>query len=641
MRGMRTNGMDFETANLRDIKEAGYETPMGRLQRNACFDKEAAIEHQIPGTNLSISGFGRDMNGNSLVYINTPNQRRKSIQTNSQGLMQTYNAGREGMDFFNSADPDKIAKVEKEILDYVQQFGTPSVKDHLKMDKGGAKKTASEEIEDEQEFIEEEPEIEEPTEGDYVLSDSGPLGSKTSVSEVGGAFLGEFSSNEEVDAFIKERMEKEQFWPSVWYMSDHGNVEPYTITAAKTAGVPEQHQLRILRDTVKNPAKGMFLGGPTAEEAEKTLKEEFGYTDEQIKKLKASKKTAGILADIMNGQNRIPTKNGEKTIMGVSAIIHNNMPVEEIADVLMNGEQRMRTLRGEKSVKGVVDMLKADREANPNSYVPIVGVEAEKKTASEIAFDWNALDYKARVALLQSSGLSQSYATKDIGALPEEVISQLKNTVSKEREINKIDPAPVKTSNNKTAAIYDGYGYRVTIEAKAGDYNESYTPITGMLASADIRYREVKRYTIDPDRMLLDILITKDDIEIIQGLNKQSKETGITFTFNDNISEAIKPKQIVTEDAELKNDKPVTAGKKVVALRSTENDSDIKAEILGAFMDSPQAGDLDIEKTEAFFEHGQWFIKCQLAEGSDRDEVSFSVVDVDINGEDRFDFEEL
>lgn len=48
----------------------------------------------------------------------------------------------------------------------------------------------------------------------------------------------------------------------------------------------DKNQLKILKDTVKNPAKGMFLGGPSAEEAEKILKQKFGYSDAQIKKLK-------------------------------------------------------------------------------------------------------------------------------------------------------------------------------------------------------------------------------------------------------------------------------------------------------------------------------------------------------------------
>ncbi len=29
--------------------------------------------------------------------------------------------------------------------------------------------------------------------------------------------------------------------------------------------IPEKHQLRIAKDTIKNPLKGKFLGGPTKE----------------------------------------------------------------------------------------------------------------------------------------------------------------------------------------------------------------------------------------------------------------------------------------------------------------------------------------------------------------------------------------
>lgn len=49
---------------------------------------------------------------------------------------------------------------------------------------------------------------------------------------------------------------------------------------------PDKHQERICRDTVKNPLKGLFLGGPSAEEAERILREKFGYNDQKIQKLK-------------------------------------------------------------------------------------------------------------------------------------------------------------------------------------------------------------------------------------------------------------------------------------------------------------------------------------------------------------------
>tara|TARA_Y100000310_G_scaffold265162_1_gene276054 strand:- start:2536 stop:4146 length:1611 start_codon:yes stop_codon:yes gene_type:complete len=46
------------------------------------------------------------------------------------------------------------------------------------------------------------------------------------------------------------------------------------------------HQLKIAIDTVKNPNKGKFLGGPSAKEAEKTLRTKYKYTDKMIAKLK-------------------------------------------------------------------------------------------------------------------------------------------------------------------------------------------------------------------------------------------------------------------------------------------------------------------------------------------------------------------
>ena len=50
-----------------------------------------------------------------------------------------------------------------------------------------------------------------------------------------------------------------------------------------------KHQEKICRDTVRNPNKSM-LGGPSPEEAEKTLKSKFGYSDEKISKLKEEQK---------------------------------------------------------------------------------------------------------------------------------------------------------------------------------------------------------------------------------------------------------------------------------------------------------------------------------------------------------------
>jgi hypothetical protein len=57
---------------------------------------------------------------------------------------------------------------------------------------------------------------------DYKLSPCGRLGGKTGVSQSGN-FLGEFNETEDALKFVSEHMEQEQYWPNIWWVSDHGN----------------------------------------------------------------------------------------------------------------------------------------------------------------------------------------------------------------------------------------------------------------------------------------------------------------------------------------------------------------------------------------------------------------------------------
>lgn len=68
----------------------------------------------------------------------------------------------------------------------------------------------------------------EPCEGDYILRDAPPLGSRTFVGIVDGGSLGEFESDAAALKAIRMRMETEQFFPNVWRMSDHGNLHLVT-----------------------------------------------------------------------------------------------------------------------------------------------------------------------------------------------------------------------------------------------------------------------------------------------------------------------------------------------------------------------------------------------------------------------------
>ena len=71
----------------------------------------------------------------------------------------------------------------------------------------------------------------EPEEGDFVIRSCGRLLADTMVSIVGGGFA-VFSGEEqetEARAYIKDRMERDNFFPTVWLESDHGNLSTVNI----------------------------------------------------------------------------------------------------------------------------------------------------------------------------------------------------------------------------------------------------------------------------------------------------------------------------------------------------------------------------------------------------------------------------
>lgn len=76
-------------------------------------------------------------------------------------------------------------------------------------------------------------------------------------------------------------MTKEALASSLGELSDK-------IGGRKPTSVPEKHQLRILLDVMKNPQKARILGPYDDTEAERILREDFQYTDADIKRLKKS-----------------------------------------------------------------------------------------------------------------------------------------------------------------------------------------------------------------------------------------------------------------------------------------------------------------------------------------------------------------
>ena len=195
----------------------------------------------------------------------------------------------------------------------------------------------------------------------------------------------------------------------------------------KSAGVPENHQLKILKDTVKNPMKGKFLGGPSAEEAEETLRSKFKFTDKQITALK-------------------------KASDGVS-----------VADYEAELDKESKFERGENvSLEELPPELKENVE-NPPPAVKKLREEMESKSAT----DKEAAKLQAR-----QIKILKDYITENSGRfvswfddLPQEVQSALVRV--KDSETLHMDVDRWLGDNNKTAAeqwigwLKDDEGYLV------------------------------------------------------------------------------------------------------------------------------------------------------------------------------------
>ena len=75
-------------------------------------------------SNLYLNGFGKDSNGNSVVKVSFPNSRAFSIQTNGN-LPKTHSLKQQNLKIENLSKKD-LKIVEKEVNDYVKEFGSDS-----------------------------------------------------------------------------------------------------------------------------------------------------------------------------------------------------------------------------------------------------------------------------------------------------------------------------------------------------------------------------------------------------------------------------------------------------------------------------------------------------------------------------------
>lgn len=80
-------------------------------------------------SNLYLYGFGKDSNGNTIVKVGFPNQRAFSIQTN--GVLN-FTHDKRGYKL-NELDQEDVSKIEKEVVNYVKNYGSNEQKSRLKV----------------------------------------------------------------------------------------------------------------------------------------------------------------------------------------------------------------------------------------------------------------------------------------------------------------------------------------------------------------------------------------------------------------------------------------------------------------------------------------------------------------------------
>ena len=96
-------------------------------------------EISLPNSNLYLYGWGRDTNGNSIIKIGFPNRKGFSIQTN--GVLPFSNSMKNTS--LSDLSENDIEKIEKEVVNYVTNYGSSNQKSIMKKYKdGGGTKSA-------------------------------------------------------------------------------------------------------------------------------------------------------------------------------------------------------------------------------------------------------------------------------------------------------------------------------------------------------------------------------------------------------------------------------------------------------------------------------------------------------------------
>ncbi len=282
-------------------------------------------------------------------------------------------------------------------------------------------------------------------------------------------------------------------------------------------------QKRIAIDTVKNPNKAL-LGGPSASEAEDILKTKFGYSDNQIAKLKgddepqfmASKEQGKLAQAWSNGANNI--KSGDIELIrgedGAHIIQKNSW---EIGDFSLDTDSDLWVVNidgeeGQGTYGSIDDIVKSLDSITEEWYKPWTW--GKKPTAKDLPGS----------GTLKKSGTDLENRNKQmkqaLDALKNESVIKEETGISK---FNKEDP-------NNPEVYIDGYG-SLMLNQIEDDLVRNFTSLTDMAKKKDwdgIEYQLNQTGVLQAK--IEAILNTKEQLQAIRrkggpksrGINKES-----------------------------------------------------------------------------------------------------------------------
>tara|TARA_B100001287_G_scaffold276164_1_gene286041 strand:- start:857 stop:2392 length:1536 start_codon:yes stop_codon:yes gene_type:complete len=111
------------------VQKKGLRT-YGSLKRNPSRRHNARnkkLDIELPNSNLSVVGVGRDTNGNKVIRFSYPNKRAFSIQVYGDFLYDAWQAL-----FSGRISLDDVYSLETDTVDYIKQFGSAAQKKGLR-----------------------------------------------------------------------------------------------------------------------------------------------------------------------------------------------------------------------------------------------------------------------------------------------------------------------------------------------------------------------------------------------------------------------------------------------------------------------------------------------------------------------------